>query len=80
MRRLAPAPKEQSHPRPHNSPPNRQAEYAKRENPSGGWARDGFRRNSGGDLLSQDVSVQVPSAQVGLTAVFGMGTGVAPPL
>ena len=37
-------------------------------------------RKSGGDLLSQDVSIQVPSAQVGLTAVFGMGTGVAPPL
>ena len=43
-------------------------------------ARDGFMRKSGGDLLSQDVSVQVPSALVGLTAVFGMGTGVTPPL
>ncbi len=34
---------------------------------------------SGSDLLSQDPAVQVPSALVGLTAVFGMGTGVAPP-
>ena len=30
-------------------------------------------------LLSQGVAPQVPSALVGLTAVFGMGTGVAPP-
>ena len=30
-------------------------------------------------LLSQGVSPQVPSALAGLTAVFGMGTGVAPP-
>ncbi len=34
---------------------------------------------SGGDLLSQEVPLQVPSAQAGLTAVFGMGTGVSPP-
>ena len=34
---------------------------------------------SGGDLLSQGVSTQVPSALVGLTSVFGMGTGVTPP-
>ena len=33
---------------------------------------------SGSDLLSRDVPV--PSALEGLTAVFGMGTGVAPPL
>ena len=32
---------------------------------------------SGGDLLSQGVSTQVPSALRGLTSVFGMGTGVA---
>ena len=31
---------------------------------------------SGGDLLSQGESTQVPSAQFGLTSVFGMGTGV----
>jgi hypothetical protein len=34
---------------------------------------------SGGVLLSQGVSSQVPSALVGLTSVFGMGTGVTPP-
>ena len=34
---------------------------------------------SGDVLLSQGVSPQVPSALAGLTAVFGMGTGVAPP-
>src|SRR5690606_18993187 len=31
---------------------------------------------SGGVLLSQGISPQVPSALTGLTAVFGMGTGV----
>ena len=31
---------------------------------------------SGGDLLSQGASPQVPSALAGLTSVFGMGTGV----
>ena len=35
---------------------------------------------SGGDLLSQGASPQVPSALAGLTSVFGMGTGVTPPL
>ena len=33
----------------------------------------------GGDLLSQENDLQVPSARAGLTAVFGMGTGVSPP-
>jgi hypothetical protein len=33
----------------------------------------------GGVLLSQDPSVQVPSALEGLTVVFGMGTGGTPP-
>ena len=36
--------------------------------------------NSGSDLLSQGVAPQVPSARAGLTSVFGMGTGVSPPL
>ena len=36
--------------------------------------------NAGNDLLSQRVAPQVPSAQEDLTSVFGMGTGVAPPL
>ena len=35
---------------------------------------------SGGDLLSQGVYPQVPSAQAVLTSVFGMGTGVTLPL
>ncbi len=33
----------------------------------------------GNDLLSHPVSRAVPSAQEGLTSVFGMGTGVSPP-
>ena len=35
---------------------------------------------SGGALLSQGVYPQVPLALTGLTAVFGMGTGVSPSL
>ncbi len=38
-----------------------------------------LQRDSGGDLLSQGVTPQVPSAQAGLTSVFGKGTGVTPP-
>src|SRR5688572_8340495 len=34
----------------------------------------------GNDLLSREVTLAVPSALGGLTAVFGMGTGVSPPL
>src|SRR3979411_846328 len=34
----------------------------------------------GPDLFSQGPTSQVSSALVGLTAVFGMGTGVTPPL
>lgn len=34
----------------------------------------------GGDLLSHAVTHAVPSALEGLTTVFGMGTGVSPPL
>ncbi len=37
-------------------------------------------KNPGGDLLSHTVTSAVPSAQRGLTAVFGMGTGVTPSL
>ncbi len=33
----------------------------------------------GSDLLSRTVTSAVPSALEGLTSVFGMGTGVAPP-
>ena|GEM_PF-2632372 len=34
----------------------------------------------GNVLLSHEVALEVPSAQEVLTAVFGMGTGVTPPL
>ena len=41
--------------------------------------RASSEKEPGSDLLSQEVYLQVPSARVGLTAVFGMGTGVTPP-
>ena len=41
--------------------------------------RDGLcEREAGNGLLSHALSSIVPSALTGLTAVFGMGTGVAP--
>jgi hypothetical protein len=43
--------------------------------PATGWR--GPRQKTGGDLLSHTVSRAVPSALRGLTAVFGMGTGVS---
>jgi hypothetical protein len=36
----------------------------------------GFKKNSGGVLLSHPASQAVPSALKSLTSVFGMGTGV----
>ena len=39
-----------------------------------------FVFNPGDDLLSHAVTHAVPSALEGLTSVFGMGTGVAPPV
>jgi hypothetical protein len=39
----------------------------------------GLKVDSGSVLLSQAVPSLVPSALEGLTSVFGMGTGVAPP-
>ena len=52
-----------------------------------GWARTKKGRpagrpleRNGGDLLSQGREAQVPSALRGLTALFGMGRGVAPSL
>ena len=41
------------------------------------WA---FKIKFGGDLLSHTVTHAVPSALEGLTSVFGMGTGVTPPV
>ena len=40
----------------------------------------GFKVSAGNDLLSHAVSHAVPSALKGLTAVFGMVTGVSPSL
>src|SRR5260370_26785997 len=40
----------------------------------------GKRKDLGDDLLFQTVASPVPSALTGLTAVFGMGTGVSPSL
>ncbi len=41
---------------------------------------DPYNDYPGDVLLSQGAAPQVPSALVVLTSVFGMGTGVAPPL
>jgi hypothetical protein len=38
----------------------------------------GFESKAGDGLLSHRLSPAVPSALQGLTAVFGMGTGVTP--
>ena len=46
---------------------------------NGGALRLPRLTRSGGVLLSQGHSSQVPSALEGLTSVFGMGTGVTPP-
>ena len=39
--------------------------------------RGSFLKRAGDDVLSHPVAQAVPSAQRGLTTVFGMGTGVA---
>ena len=70
------------------SPPSRRRRAARQwpRRRCGGAKRDEDPRRgpravekSGGVLLSQGVYSQVPSALVGLTSVFGMGTGVTPP-
>ena len=43
-------------------------------------AHGAFHIKSGNDLLSHTVARAVPSALEGLTAEFGMGSGVTPPL
>ena len=43
------------------------------------WTVD-FRINPGNDRLSHKVPLAVPWALEGLTTVFGMGTGVSPPV
>jgi hypothetical protein len=52
------------------------AGYRTRNEPPAGGS---FTEKSGGDLLSQGISPQVPSALASLTSVFGMGTGVTSP-
>ena len=39
-----------------------------------------FIKETGNVLLSHSLATTVPLTSVGLTAVFGMGTGVAPPV
>ena len=56
----------------------RQTRRKKASPPSSG--EDGGLITSGSDLLSHAVSRGVPSALEGLTSVFGMGTGVTPPI
>ena len=51
------------------------------QNAQRAWPKPGSRaQETGGVLLSQAESSQVPSALAGLTSVFGMGTGISPPL
>ena len=50
--------------------------YRKAKNPDEPCGSSGFFVNPGNDLVSHAVARAVPSAQRGLTSVFGMGTGV----
>jgi hypothetical protein len=60
-----------------HSDPRRFISTQKNRTPSGG-SRKGFKEKSGIVLLSRTVAGTVPSAQRGLTALFGMGRGVTP--
>jgi hypothetical protein len=51
---------------------------AKSRKPQQAALAGAFEGKAGDGLLSHHLSVVVPSALQGLTAVFGMGTGVAP--
>ena len=44
------------------------------------FRKAGPEKNLGNVLLSHEVALEVPSALEDFTAVFGMGTGVSPPL
>ena len=56
-------------------------EYYSNKNPPAHISMSrGFRVNPGGDLLSHTPAGAVSSALEDLTSVFGMGTGVAPPV
>ncbi len=52
-------------------------EGTKKAHPTPDGAKWALRRKTGGDLLSQGVAPQVPSALRCLTALFGMGRGVS---
>ena len=65
--------------RPRRGRPNRR-DMRRRQNVNKGARGPPRWEKSGGVLLSQGLSSQVPSALEGLTSVFGMGTGVTPPL
>ena len=63
-----------------NEGPRLRRVQTKRKAPESCEQGSGASQNRpGGDLLSHTVSRAVPSALEGLTAVFGMGTGVTPP-
>ena len=60
-----------------------EADYASRQRMykrKTGWQSQPAYFNPGNDLLSHAVAHAVPSTLEGLTAVFGMGTGVTPPV
>ena len=59
---------------------NRVGNQKKRPRPVRVHGAGSPEKNSGGVLLSQGVPPQVPSALAVFTSVFGMGTGVSPPL
>lgn len=58
-----------------NPPQNRRSVHKKR----GAFFNAPLKLNQSNYLLSPTVASVVPSALEGLTAVFGMGTGVSPP-
>ncbi len=69
------------------APDSERCHYSQRIELQTPKARPVFRRAGlfviyipGDDLLSHKVALAVPSALEGLTSVFGMGTGVTPPL
>src|SRR5438874_13746852 len=60
----------------HWVPLSGQRSTSRRDQRSACWISD-KKKDLGDDLLSQTVASPVPSALTGLTAVFGMGTGVS---
>ena len=56
----------------------RAVERADKRTPRRAEPDGAFTDKAGDGLLSHHLSMAVPSALQGLTAVFGMGTGVAP--